>query len=60
MSLFVSFDGDRNSKWAIVDKKKFQVDKYTKERNGIAFFIPSWLNLPQSMINDLWKGNKII
>ena len=40
MSLFVSFHGDLGSKWAMgVLRKKYPVDKYTKESNGIALFL---------------------
>ena len=39
MSLFVSFHRDLESKWAIGEpKKKYPVDKYTKESNGIVLF----------------------
>ena len=40
VSLFVSFHGDLESKWAIGGpKKKYPVDKYTKESNGMALFL---------------------
>ena len=40
VSLFVSFPRDLESKWAIVElRKKYLVDKYTKESNGIALFL---------------------
>ena len=40
VSLFASFHGDLESKWAIWDSnKKHSVDKYTKESNGIALFL---------------------
>ena len=40
VSLFVSFDGNLESKWAIGGpKKKYPVDKYTKESNGMALFL---------------------
>ena len=40
MSLFVSFRGDLESKWAIGGpEKKYPVDKYTKKSNGMALFL---------------------
>ena len=39
MPLFVSFHCDLESKWAIREpSKKYPIDKYTKESNGIALF----------------------
>ena len=40
VSLFVSFHRDLDSKWAIEEpRKKYPVDKYTKESNEIALFL---------------------
>ena len=40
VSLFVSFHCDLELKWAIGEtKKKYPVDKYTKESNVIALFL---------------------
>ena len=40
MSFFVSFHGDLEPKWAIVEpRKKYPVDKYTKDSNGIALLL---------------------
>ena len=40
VSLFASFHGDLELKWAIREQnKKHPVGKYTKESNGIAFFL---------------------
>ena len=40
VSLFVSFHGDLESKWAIWEpNKKYTAGKYTKESNGIAYFL---------------------
>ena len=40
MSLFVSFHGDLESKWAIGEPhKKYSIDNYTKESNGMALFL---------------------
>ena len=40
LSLFVSFHGGLESKWAIVEpRKKYPVDKYTKDSNGIALLL---------------------
>ena len=40
VSLFVSYHCDLKSKWAIGEpRKKYPVDKYTKESNGIALFL---------------------
>ena len=49
VSLFVSFHGDLESKWAIRGLGgKFSVDKYTKDSNGMALF-ETWLveNIPR-------------
>ena len=40
VSLFVSFHGDLESKWAIWEpNKKHLVEKYINESNGIALFL---------------------
>ena len=40
VSLFGSFHPDLESKWAIREpRKKYPVDKYTKDSNGIALFL---------------------
>ena len=40
VSLFVSFRGDLESKWAIRGPgEKYPVDKYTKDSNGMALFL---------------------
>ena len=40
VSLFASFHGDLESNWAMGElRKKYLVDKYTKESNVIALFL---------------------
>ena len=40
VSLFVSFHSDLESKWAIGgSEKKYPVNKYNKESNGMALFL---------------------
>ena len=40
VSLYVNFQGDLESNWAIREpNKKCPVDKYTKESNGITLFL---------------------
>ena len=53
VSLFVSFHGDLEPKWAIGEPlKKYPVDKYTKESIGIELFV---LQIgPIKTINNKW------
>ena len=40
VSFFVRFHGDLESKWAILElRKKYPVDKYIKDSNGIALLL---------------------
>ena len=54
MSHFDSFHGDPESKWAMGGlRKKYLVDKYTKESNGIALFF--YCNFVQfKTMNKYW------
>ena len=61
VSLYVSFHGDLESKFAIGGpKKKYPVDKHTKDSNGMAFFVASGLILTQLTVNNLWTGKETI
>ena len=58
VSLFVRFQRDLESKWAIGEpRKKFPVDKCNKESNDIFCKLAQ---LKQLTINDLWKGKQNI